>query len=396
MMWRSRAVCRRSEQWNPVMTPYVSILHPTTASRGEHQNSENKDRGSSSCRAHTNIFFLKTHKTASSTIMNILFRYGEFHNLTFALPSKTNSQFFYPKYFTAAFVDGFSAHNNNTYQIMCHHMRFLLTEVEKVMPSNSFYFTILRNPVSLMESSFSYYKATSSFIRAKSLEDFLNKTSNYYKGNSHARNIMTFDLGFDHNGKESPKHFQLAGRMVEATYDLVLITEYFDESLVLLKDALCWTFDDVLSFPLNTRTNSTKLAMSQDTQEKIKIWNQLDWQLYVYFNNSFWDRVEKFGKERMQREVEELRKRRAQVAKLCLKDTVEVNKIQDKFLIPYQSGKAKILGYNLNPGLGKAEQLLCQRMVTPELQYTNLLRAKQRKSKFSSINSMIIQVRRQK
>ncbi|OCT78873.1 hypothetical protein XELAEV_18029963mg [Xenopus laevis] len=378
------------------MTQYVPILYPTSASRGEHPNSENKDRGTDSCKAQTNIFFLKTHKTAGSTIMNILFRYGEFHNLTFALPLQTKSHFFYPKYFTAALVDGFSAKSNKTYEIMCHHMRFLLTEVEKVMPSNTFYFTILRNPVSLMESSFSYYKSTASFITAKSLEDFLNKTSYYYKGNSYARNIMTFDLGFDHNGKESPKHFQRAGRMVEAIYDLVLITEYFDESLVLLKDALCWTLDDVLSFALNMRTNSTKLAISQETQGKIKSWNQLDWQLYIYFNNSFWNRVEKFGRERMQREVEELQKRRTQVAKICLKNTVEMNKIQDKSLIPYQSGKAKILSYNLNSGLGKAEQLLCQRMVTPEIQYTNLLWAKQRKSKFSSRNSKIIQFRKQK
>ncbi|KAE8604813.1 hypothetical protein XENTR_v10014838 [Xenopus tropicalis] len=387
---------RRNEQRNPPMTQCVPILRPTPASRGEHYNNENKERENSSCKAITNIFFLKTHKTASSTIMNILLRYGEFHNLTFALPLYNNSQFLYPKYFSASFVDGFSARSKDTYHIMCHHMRFLLTEVEKVVPANTFYFTILRNPVSLMESSFSYYKSTDSFIRAKSLEDFLSKTSYYYRGNSHARNIMTFDLGFNHNGKESPKHFRLTGKMVEATYDLVLITEYFDESLVLLKDALCWTFDDVLSFPLNTRTNSTKLTISQETQEKIKSWNQLDWQLYVYFNNSFWERVEKFGKERMQREIEELRKRRDQMSKLCLQNTAVASKIRDKSLIPYQSGKAIILGYNLKSGLGKAEQLLCQRLVTPEIQYTNLLWAKQRKSKFSSIKSWIIGVRRPK
>ena len=34
----------------------------------------------------TKIAFLKTHKTASSTFQNILFRFGEKRNLTFALP----------------------------------------------------------------------------------------------------------------------------------------------------------------------------------------------------------------------------------------------------------------------------------------------------------------------
>ena len=36
----------------------------------------------------TKIVFLKTHKTASSTLQNALLRFGEKRNLTFALPKK--------------------------------------------------------------------------------------------------------------------------------------------------------------------------------------------------------------------------------------------------------------------------------------------------------------------
>ncbi|KAG8445520.1 hypothetical protein GDO86_010330, partial [Hymenochirus boettgeri] len=346
--------------------------------------SEDWETGTSFCKPYSDIFFLKTHKTGSSTIMNILFRYGEFHNLTFALPSYNSMQFFYPNYFTASSVEGFYSHRPNTFNIMCHHMRFLLTEVQRVMPKDTFYFTILRNPISLMESSFSYYKTLPSFSKARSLEEFLRNPFLYYQGNSHARNFMTYDLGFDHNGKASPKRFQLTARLVESTFNLVLITEYFDESLVLLKDALCWTFDEVLSFPLNSRSETTKKSISPPTQERIKHWNQLDWQLYDHFNNSFWNRVESFGRERMQREVNELRERRAHFSKVCLKDTVDGEKIKNRALMPYQPGKAKIIGYNVKSGLGKAKQLLCQRMVTPEIQYTEILRTNQRRRKFQA------------
>ena len=34
----------------------------------------------------TKVIFLKTHKTASSTVQNMLFRFGEKQNLNFALP----------------------------------------------------------------------------------------------------------------------------------------------------------------------------------------------------------------------------------------------------------------------------------------------------------------------
>ncbi|KAM4694393.1 galactose-3-O-sulfotransferase 2-like [Discoglossus pictus] len=343
------------------------------------------------CQPHTHVFFLKTHKSASSTVMNILFRFGEYHNLTFAFPINNYPQFLYPFYFSAHFVEGYTPRKSGMFDVMCHHMRFLLTEVEKVMPSDTFYFTILRNPVSLMESSFSYYKSLRSFYKAKNLEDFLNNTSTFYvatdKLSGYSKNLMAFDLGFDHNGKETVKHFQLTSRMVEATFNLVMITEYFDESLILLKDALCWSLDDVLSFPLNSRSKSNKIPLSLETKEKIKKWNQYDWQLYVYFNNSFWKRVEKFGRQRMQSEVQELQKKRAQLAETCLQDgtSVDPDKVSDMAIKPFQSGIHKILGYNLNPGLREQEQLLCQKMVTPELQYTKVLT--QRRLKKSRANA---------
>ena len=34
----------------------------------------------------TKVIFQKTHKTASSTVQNMLFRFGEKYNLNFALP----------------------------------------------------------------------------------------------------------------------------------------------------------------------------------------------------------------------------------------------------------------------------------------------------------------------
>ncbi|OCT81118.1 galactose-3-O-sulfotransferase 2 [Xenopus laevis] len=353
------------------------------------KSKENGKTVKGSCTPHRHIFFLKTHKTGSSTIMNILFRFGDLRNLSFAHPTNGNSQFNYPSYFSSRFVDGFVPGNCSMFHIMCQHMRFQFTEVDNVMPRDTFYFTILRNPISQMESSFSYYKSIGVFSKAKSLEDFLHNASKYYESKglsrNYAKNLMMFDMGLNPDGISSNKNFQLNWRTVETIFDLVLITDYFDESLVLLKDALCWTLEDVLSFPLNTRSNSTKKNLSKETQDMIKSWNELDWQLYVYFNHSFWNRVDMYGREKMQREVEELRKLRAQISMTCLEGEVDPEKMQDKSLKPYQSGIARILGYNLKPALEQSNKLMCQRMVTPELQYTKLLVQKQSKSKYYCI-----------
>ncbi|KAM9316427.1 galactose-3-O-sulfotransferase 2-like [Gastrophryne carolinensis] len=359
---------------------WLKDLELTEDTPGELIKSIQQQYNNHSCKPLTNIFFLKTHKTASSSIINILFRYGDYHNLTFALPFKNDHQFLYPNYFQAKYVDGFSSQKQQTFNIMCNHMRFQLTEVVKVMPQDTFYFTILRNPVSLMESAFAYYKSKYLFMNADNLEQFLSNAGSRNNGDKvysgFTKNFMTFDFGFDNNGPESLKYFQFISHVVTNVFNLVLITEYFDESLVLLKDALCWTLDDVLSFPLNVR-NSSKLDLSFEARDKIKRWNQLDWQLYIYLNNTFWDRVDRFGRKRMQFEVEKIRRRREEIMEKCIENQADPRKIKDKSLIPYQP-ELKILGYNLRTGLDKADQDLCYRLVLPEVQYTKLLSTKQR------------------
>ena len=50
--------------------------------------------------------------------------------------------------------------------------------------------------------------------------------------------------------------------------DLVLIMEYFDESLVLLKRELCWDLDDVVYFKLNQRSQEYK-QLELTTQQEV-------------------------------------------------------------------------------------------------------------------------------
>ncbi|KAJ6669228.1 hypothetical protein lerEdw1_008037 [Lerista edwardsae] len=346
------------------------------------------------CKPKTYIVFLKVHKSASSTVMNILFRFGETHNLTFALPINGASQLYYPHYFTASVVEGFSPNKESQFNIMCHHMRFFQPEVAKVMPNTTFYFSILRNPVHLMESSFIYYKGASSFSKARSLEQFLNQTSLFYNASAsdshYSKNLMAFDFGYNHNGNFSAKQVQLMLRAIEADFDLLLISEYFDESMVLLKEVLCWDLDDVVSFSLNSRHNSTKSSISESTVEKIKTWNKLDWEIYMHFNKTFWEKIDwHIGREHMQQEVRALRQKREQLAKSCLQGggSVAPMMIRDKALAPLQYGSAKILGYNLKPGLDETTRRMCQRLVTPELQYSRLLYRRQFPEKALKLSS---------
>ncbi|ELK32679.1 Galactose-3-O-sulfotransferase 2 [Myotis davidii] len=74
--------------------------------------------------------FLKTHKTASSTVLNILFRFAERHNLSVALPVGSRFHLGYPWLFLARYVEGVEQDGpQRHFNIMCNHLRFNLPEV---------------------------------------------------------------------------------------------------------------------------------------------------------------------------------------------------------------------------------------------------------------------------
>ncbi|KFP34664.1 Galactose-3-O-sulfotransferase 2, partial [Chlamydotis macqueenii] len=333
----------------------------------------------------TNVMFLKTHKTASSTVLNIMFRFTERYNLTVALPADQLVHLGYPKTFLAHFVEEFEAIGQN-YNIMCNHLRFKLSEVEKVMAANTFYFSILRNPIPLMESSYVYYKDdVPAFRNSKDVNEYLSSPMKYYhladhEQNIYARNIMWFDFGYDNNAEDNKKYIQTVLKEIEQNFHLILIADYFDESMILLKHTLCWDLDDVVYFKLNSRSQETVQTLTPESKEQIKAWCSLDWKLYLHFNQSFWRRIEEtIGLEELEKEVNRLRMRQKELMETCLSDKEGVGKdhIKNKALLPFQSGAANILGYNLKQDLDNRTLRTCQKMVLPELQYTSHLYALQ-------------------
>ncbi|KAE8295692.1 Galactose-3-O-sulfotransferase 2 [Larimichthys crocea] len=336
------------------------------------------------CQPKSHIVFLKTHKTASSTILNILYRYGESRNLTFALPLNKHSQLFYPFFFASHFVEGVSSRSVREFHIMCNHMRFRKSEVAKVMPENTFYFSILRHPVAMMESIFIYYKSIPAFHKTHSLDNFLDTSWRNYNSsvtnNHYAHNIMAFDFGFDNNvaadAEDLEERASMAIAAIERDFHLILISEYFDESMILLKHSLCWSFEDVVSFKLNSRSEQTRHTLLPDTAEKVKRWNALDWRIYLHFNTTFWHKVNSLvGQEQMKKEVSQLKELQTKLANTCLKDggAVDPSQIKDVRLKPFQYGAAVIQGYNLNTHIDNQTKTKCQRLITPELQYTDRL-----------------------
>lgn len=366
----------------PATTPGgAAPCSPAPEPREEEPEAAQVGNGSTrGCRPRRDIVFVKTHKTASSTLLNILFRFGQKHGLRFAFPDGRND-FDYPAFFERGRVRDYRP--GACFNIIGNHMRFRYEEVRGLVAPDAAFVTLLRDPARLFESSFHYFGAVVPLTwrvpgrdRRQQLAAFLREPGRYYdpRGfNAHyLRNLLFFDLGYDSGLDPHSPRVQQSILEVEARFHLVLLQEYFDESLVLLKELLCWPLEDVLYFKLNARRAPARPRLSGELYRRATAWNALDARLYRHFNASFWRKVDAFGRARMAREVAALRRANERMRRICIAGgrAVDPTAIRDAALQPWQPlGARSILGYNLNPRVGQRHAQLCRRMLTPEIQY---------------------------
>ena len=327
------------------------------------------------CSPFQHVLFLKTHKTGSTTIANILFRYGDTRDLTFVLGEDTLIG--WPRRYQVSFSLPLESPQPN---FLCSHARYNKKPMNYVFPkATSKYVTILRNPVDQYESVFNYMGLGDiyGFGRnpRKALETFLNtgvEFKDLFKTNVTttrlARNPMSFDLGLAYKFYQNVTAINNYIAFLDKEFELVMITDYFDESVVLLKRLLCWELDDILYFKSNERQDKERaVGLSDQVKANIKRWNTADELLFQYFNQTFWHKIEMEGKG-FYDDLAAFRRKREQISRLCLTNETSLQRqYRDKYV------KAVSLKQNLMAG--RREQ--CERMTTSENSYLALLRRKQ-------------------
>ncbi|XP_070580630.1 galactosylceramide sulfotransferase-like isoform X2 [Ptychodera flava] len=286
-----------------------------------------------SCTEITQIVFIKTHKTASTTTNSIIQRFGYNRSLAFALPKKGHhfdeqQPFSHGKLQYQRPPSNQSAHFN----IIASHMTYNRPELDKVIP-NATYITIIRSPVQRFESAFSFFEYASKFDLNEgenALKEFMKEPDKYVtklRGRKSflLRNGMSVILGFDHRFHDNDSAINEMIDRLDRELDLVLISDYFDESLVLLKNALCWKLDDLLYISKFIRTDIKRYPISKSVAKMILKWNKADVKLYEHFNKTFWKKVHSYGAD-FYKDVREYRTRLQEFQEDC----VEMNTTEPK------------------------------------------------------------------
>ena len=255
---------------------------------------------------------MKTHKCASTSVQNILLRYAIKHNLNIVLPEKEATDRW-------NLNDGYSVYDrignpvqpqfrrnlikntvwektNLKYHMFLLHTRWNHREISDVMNDQGkddvFYFSILREPVSVYRSYWDYFQLSN--VYNQTLDEYAKTIISKYviHNNMNRRppgyNQMLTDFGMYFNdmfkkdmsnGDEKVLRKEITKKLneIDHNFDLILIAEekFYEDGIILLRHALCWEFEDIINVKRNTFTESnlgqnTKSSLSDESRTIIK------------------------------------------------------------------------------------------------------------------------------
>ncbi|XP_078678321.1 galactose-3-O-sulfotransferase 2-like [Branchiostoma floridae x Branchiostoma belcheri] len=257
----------------------------------------------------TNFVFIKVHKTGSGSTFLVLARFGRNHGMTICYPIHDKHR---RLSYNSPNLDRSACQPSlGNYTLLINHAIMNKTAMDRLMAPGTRYIGIVRHPLEHFRSVF-FYKYQPAKDSVNPLGKYLDSKVNYKPGRTgmgklgkpvcQQKNFQAYTLGFPRKlfGSRKKSLLEETLRTVGSWYSIVLITEYWEESLVLLRRTFCWTMYDILHTTrrlhvLRDPKKSARLTDKQiETHRKI---TPIDYLIYDYFNRTFWERTTKEGPE---------------------------------------------------------------------------------------------------
>ncbi|XP_014665096.1 PREDICTED: galactosylceramide sulfotransferase-like [Priapulus caudatus] len=284
------------------------------------------------CSEVRHFVFVKVHKAGSDTLAVLFQRFGDERNLSFVLPVH-EWDLHWPH--TLRERD-YLPLKTNEFNLLTYHCLYNRSIMRRLMPAATRYVTVLREPYSQFKSTFNYFNLPAK-MRDRNISTlpvdenfglFLSDPQRFRRELklSYLPNFLAFDLGYpperDGAAANVTKAFEFIAE-IERDFTLVMITEYFDESLVLLRRALCWPIHSILYVSKNVRKYNKGVGkpnasdpIDQRNKRRYRDWSPVDYVLYAHFNATLWRRAA--AEPRFHEEVDYFRELLADVSTYCL------------------------------------------------------------------------------
>ena len=150
-----------------------------------------------------------------------------------------------------------------------------------------------------------------------------------YRGPMYGLYDPSESLGFNNKFSKAQSSDKLQEQIdlfiadLETEFDLIFITDRFDESLVLLKEMMGWEMSDILYRKrlVNEDNISRKDELSTSTKERILKNQLIDTQMYEHFNTSLNEKIDQIGREKFTELVADFHMELEEFNRLCLSES---------------------------------------------------------------------------
>lgn len=190
------------------------------------------------------------------------------------------------------------------YHMTALYMRWNYNQVRRVMPNDTVYISVVRDPVAQFLSMF-HHLEMNKFV---SIDQFAEQLTEDRFHSVFGRNQQLWDLGLPAEDMNDENRVWEYVAKLNIRLHLVLVAERMDESLILLRELLCWPTEYLVSLRLNMLLSSNALPPTKNSLQKLADWQRADYILYKHFVGVLERKIEKFGKREMETAVQELQR----------------------------------------------------------------------------------------
>ncbi|XP_066296593.1 galactose-3-O-sulfotransferase 2-like [Branchiostoma lanceolatum] len=273
----------------------------------------------------TRFMFVKTHRAGATTVAAILYRFGVTYDLNVVLPS-TGDLFGWP--FEIRPGNYLPLKPGLEHDVIVDRAVYRPDVFQYFFPNNMVYLGILRHPLNHLQSCFSAYGLQQLYnLPAKGpIQTFLDDPYSWErklhsqrmkrKPYSFTKNLQAYNFGYSIGLSEDLKRTKKFVDRIASDFKVILILEYLDESLVVLKRQMCWDTRDILYTNKTCCQLHDPLQLSDKQRGNHRTFAAADYMMYDRFVGILKDKIEQQGQD-FQDELQDFKKKNKQVKDFC-------------------------------------------------------------------------------
>ncbi|XP_078668648.1 galactose-3-O-sulfotransferase 2-like [Branchiostoma floridae x Branchiostoma belcheri] len=295
----------------------------------QQQQQQQQQQHNKTCVPKKHFVWIKVHKAGSQTTTPLFERFAFNNHLKVLFGAHRGPTVSWP--LPPREGDYVHTKDGGLFDALYSHSRYNKTWLEAHFPTDTAYLAIVKEPFTHFKSCLHYYSVPRK-VKIKSKKEknpvkvFLQdpwkyKTEALTQGVrfDKTRNAQLFDLGFPMEKSEDMEWTEKYIAQLDRDFLLVIILEYHDESLVLLKRLMCWTLYDIILGSENRNSRPYSYKYYKPTPEEEATYRKYaaaEYAMYKRFNQSLWEKISQQSPDFFQ-EVENYRKVTKQVRDFC-------------------------------------------------------------------------------